>query len=141
MSDLGMRGLDDLMEKTREALQSVHGRRSPADAGTGSGEAAGGLVRVTAAAGRLQSLHLDPDAMRMTSHDLAAAIESAVNQALDGQGATGAGYVGETAGLEDVDARALADRVAEIQEMGVRQMREIGQAIADVMAQMRRGAS
>jgi hypothetical protein len=141
MSDLGMRGLDDLMDKTRDALQSVSAGRGPVDGATGSGEAAGGLVRASAAAGRLQSLHLGPEAMRMTARDLAAAIESAVNQALDAQGAVAAGYVGETAGLENVDARVLADRVAEIQEMGVRQMREIGQAIADVMAQMRRGAS
>jgi hypothetical protein len=143
VTDLGLPGFEDLAQQTRDALESVRAQRSSGAAhGTGSAEAAGGRVQVTAAAGRLQSLYLHPDAMLMTSLDLAAAIESAVNQALDGQAGeeSAAGHRGETAGLEDVDPRALAERVAEIQEQGIQQMREIGQAIADVMRQIREQA-
>lgn len=141
MTDLGVPGLDGLLQQTVEVLQLAQARRDSAGASQGSGEAADGLVQASAAAGRLQSLSLKPDAMQMTPAELAAAIVSAANQALGGEGTPGAwaSYGSETAGVENADARELAARVAEIQEQGIRQMRQIGQAIADIMSEIRKG--
>jgi DNA-binding protein YbaB len=125
---------DQMLTRSRELLRSMQSRPAgDAPEVEGEGEAAGGLVRVVAADGRLSSVELDPRVMRMPSAELAEQVLTAANAALDLAAARAP--VGDGAGV--VDPRALAEEVAEIQDQGVRQMAAISRAISAAVAQMR----
>jgi DNA-binding protein YbaB len=124
--DLGSAELDQMLSQARKTLESLRSSR-PQDADArGTGEAAGGQVRVVAASpGRLESLELDPRVMRMPSKDLAAHVLAAANAALDDLAA----QAPSAAGISVPDPGELAAAVADIQQQSVRQMAAISQAI------------
>jgi hypothetical protein len=135
MTELGLAGFDRLLEETRKALGTARPVPGEADATGryGGGQAAGGLVRAAAQRARLRSLTLDPRALAMAPRDLAAAIVTAVNAALDDLVPPGTG----TAGAGHPELTELAAKVAELQDEGLRQMAAIGQAIGDALARIR----
>lgn len=75
--------LDGRLRELRKASDGMRAAKERLSTLAGTGTAADGKVRVTwAAATGLDELHLDPRAMRMPSQDLAAAIKSAVTEAM-----------------------------------------------------------
>jgi DNA-binding protein YbaB len=84
----------------------------------GHGEAAGGLITVTAVpGGRLQDLRIDARAMRLTSEELAEEILNAANAALGDLQLAIRGAVGAP------DLEGLTESLKKIQEQAVPQMR------------------
>src|SRR5262249_15166400 len=93
---LGIETLDALLDRTRRALAaggSWEGTGSSEAAGSleaagrdteevglrGEGRAADGLIRATVSPNRLVSLHIDPEAARLSTSDMAEEIAAAVN--------------------------------------------------------------
>lgn len=140
-TELGERVMhgQDLDGKLREIRKVSDGMRAVRDrlAGlVGTGIAADGHVRVTwAAATGLDQLHLDPRAMRMPSHDLAAAIKLAVSDAM-------ADLRRQTAEVLRAETGASAgSSVAKIEEMRETfdsQMDDITKRIEDARRRMER---
>jgi DNA-binding protein YbaB len=125
--DLGSAELDQMLSQARKTLESLRSSRLPGADARGTGEAAGGQVRVVAASpGRLESLQLDPRVMRMPSKDLAACVLAAANAALEDLAA----QAPSTEGISVPDPGELAAAVADVQQQSVRQMAAISQAIA-----------
>jgi hypothetical protein len=132
----GVEGFDVLLERTRRALEAVSVAAMGRDGGGVSGEGAGadGLVRVRVSPRRVESLSVDPRAMRLGSQVLAAEIVSAVNAAFEGlwRAAGGADAVG--------DARAagagLAGQLRDLQNDSMRSMAMFTQGLADVVARL-----
>lgn len=101
----------------------------------GTGEAAGGRVRVRAVQpGRIEHLELEPSMLRLTGAELAREIESAVNVALaDLQGRAVA-----TAGPADLGA--LTGRLQEIQFDAERQFAKLTASLVEAQEQLVRRA-
>ncbi|MFI5835451.1 YbaB/EbfC family nucleoid-associated protein [Micromonospora sp. NPDC051300] len=112
-------GLGRVLSETMAALQrhNAAGQGEPPAPPEGTGEAADGLIRVTAGPpGRVTGLTLDPRVMRMPSETLAEQIEAAVNAALaDLQERATAAVPGE------VDLGSLGEQLRRIQEDAGRQ--------------------
>ncbi|MEV8630307.1 YbaB/EbfC family nucleoid-associated protein [Streptosporangium sp. NPDC051023] len=78
--DLGAEGFGHLLDSARQALRAAG---EPVPDVRGEGESAGGLVGATAGGvGTLESLRIDPRALRAGSQELAEQIVEAVNAAL-----------------------------------------------------------
>jgi hypothetical protein len=138
-ADFGVVGFDRLLEDTRRSLAQM---RTPAqDAGqampaTGTAAAADGQIEATVqSGGRLESLRMDPRALRMGSQALCEQIVLAVNAALDDLHTKAPG---PTPPAVDVDTAGLADRIGELQGQAVRQMSMFAQGIADALARIER---
>ncbi|WFE33439.1 YbaB/EbfC family nucleoid-associated protein [Micromonospora sp. WMMD975] len=122
-------GLGRVLSETMAALQ----RHNAADDGAppappeGVGEAADGLIRVTAGLpGRLTAVALDPRVMRMPSETLAEEIEAAVNAALtDLQEQATAAVPGQ------VDLGSLGEQLRRIQEDAGRQFNAFTDALVE----------
>ncbi len=125
--------LDQMLTRSRELLRGMQAARPDGDVPPPEAvsETAGGLVRAVAVNQRLTALELDPRAMRMASVELAEAVLTAVNGALDAARPA----TGEVAAM---DPRQLAEEVAKIQDQGVRQMAAITDAIGAAIAQVQR---
>src|SRR5437660_7206016 len=125
--DLGSAELDQLLSQTWARLESVETRRSADGAGDarGAGSAAGGKIRAVAAGGRLESLKLDPSALRLAPGELAGQIVTAVNAALDDLAAQAcpAGQVPLP------EPGVVAAQIAEIQRESMRQINALSLAI------------
>jgi hypothetical protein len=113
-------GLGRVLSETMSALgrftAAADGEAPPPPEGVG--EAADGLVRVTAGApGRISALTLDPRVMRLPSESLAEEIAAAVNAALaDLQEKATAAVPGQ------VDLGSLSEQLRRIQEDAGRQL-------------------
>ncbi|WP_336209384.1 hypothetical protein [Nonomuraea sp. LPB2021202275-12-8] len=133
--DLGAADFDSLIEATRRAVESV--RTGPVDLPDVRHEAGGPdeLVRVTAvlteSGAALDSLHLDPRAMRLNSHDLAERIVRTANEAL--RGLAGAA---ERLAVPELD-RLVAD-LHDLQDLSVRRLGAFTDTITDVLGQLER---
>ncbi|MGP4026093.1 YbaB/EbfC family nucleoid-associated protein [Actinomadura sp. 3N407] len=137
--------LEHLLNETRAALgtqgasggEGSGGRPDGTASGPsakGHGEAAGGLVRATVSAdGEIESIDLAPRAMRMSSEEIGEHVAEAVNTAFQGLRADPAGPPAG-ADTEQITARARA-----VQDMSMRQMQQMTQSIADLMAQLHGG--
>jgi DNA-binding protein YbaB len=131
-------GIEHLVSQTLRTLNQARGATAKTDDGAepaeplrGYGEAADGLVRVTAAAGgRLEELQLDPRVMRMSTVSLAEEIVSAANAAL----ADLQGRIREGAAGPDLDG--LTERLKEVREQSVPQLRKFLQALTDAQARI-----
>jgi DNA-binding protein YbaB len=122
-------GLERARQELRELVATASGLE--AERPEGYGEAADGMVQVTVVDGRLSNVELNPRALRLASHDLAAAITEAANAAL--------------ADLESkypvpsyptVNVEALEAELAQAQAQSARQMREYQQTIDEALRQI-----
>ena len=96
----------------------------------GHGEAAEGMVRVTAAEGRLTAVELNSRVMRLASQDLAEAFAEAANAALADLEAK---Y--PRTNYPAVDIATLETQLAEAQQQALLQMRRYDQSINDALRQ------
>ncbi|MGC4893713.1 YbaB/EbfC family nucleoid-associated protein [Micromonospora sp. DT31] len=112
-------GFGRVLSETMSALrrQAAEGHDEQITPPEGVGEAADGMIRVTAGPpGRVTALTLDPRVMRMASEALAEEIEAAVNAALtDLQEQATAAVAGE------VDLGSLGEQLRRVQEDAGRQ--------------------
>jgi DNA-binding protein YbaB len=138
---LGPAGIDELLRRTRESLAMMRGDRPDSPEGPdeareirGTAESADGMIRATVAPGsRLESVALDPRAMRMASESLAEEITRTVNAAFADlrERAAEAG-----SGVGAPDAEALAGQLRDLQDESVRRMAAFGQAMNEVLARL-----
>ncbi|MFC4052742.1 YbaB/EbfC family nucleoid-associated protein [Actinomadura syzygii] len=137
----GMAGseLEHLLNLTRAALGTEpQGAAKPDQPGgpkaEGRGEAADGLIRATVSAdGEIKSIDLAPRAMRMSSEEIGEHVATAVNAAF------GDLRAGPAAPLDAAATERLAAQARELQDMSMRQMRQMAQSISDLMAQLHGG--
>lgn len=123
-------GLDRLLGQAMQALGQAQGAAGDSAEDSepihGHGEAADGMIKVTAeAGGRLAGIELDPRVLRMTTVALADELIAAVNAAL----ADLQGRIKDALAGPDLDS--LAAQLKEVQEQSTRQMGTFLQALAD----------
>lgn len=124
-------GLDQMRRELRELATAATGPDGqPLE---GHGEAANGLVRVSAVHARLSAMTLDPRAMRLASRDLAEAFVTAANAALADLAAKH-----PEASAPTIDLAALEAQLAEVQQQGLAQLRQYTQSITDALARLDR---
>lgn len=100
----------------------------------GQGWAADGLVRVTAAlGGRIESVEIEPAAMRLPSPDLAEAVRVATNAALADLRTTIAGATGVP------DTTAIMDQLREVQRTAVPQLQGFVDTLTRVQQRLASG--
>jgi hypothetical protein len=144
MANLGGTDFDRLLEDARRSLETIRSSSPTPDPGRGgeptrgTGEAGAGRITATVAAGgRLESIRMDPRALRMGSEELCEQIVLAVNAAFDDlRIKIGTEAAGESAG----DPAELTDQLRDLQDQSMRQMAVYTQAINDALGQLgRRG--
>jgi DNA-binding protein YbaB len=124
-------GLEQVRQQMRELAAAATGPDgAPLE---GYGEAANGMLRVTAAGGRLSLVELDPRVMRLPSEQLAEAFVQAANAALTDLAAK---YPAITTPGADLDT--MERQLAEAQQQGAQQLRRYEQTISDALAQLGR---
>ncbi|MBM0256591.1 YbaB/EbfC family nucleoid-associated protein [Micromonospora sp. 4G55] len=125
---LGESALEEQLAQARAALREVSRTVTPRERVESVGEAADGRIRVTLGTdGRVSAVDLDPRVLREGAEHLAEELRRAVNAALDGQD-------DDPAAAEPMpDLAAMTATVERLQDQGLRQMREISQAISDTM--------
>lgn len=116
-----------------DTLRSEGAGVEPGDSepASGNGQALDGLIQVTAQAGRVTEIQLDPRAMRLPSQTLAEELLAATNAAL-------ADLESKAAAQDAItfDPQALSAQLAEVQDMSVRQMERYTTSISDVLARL-----
>jgi len=125
--------LDATFDQVRRQVADLAAAQSRGEEAEAVGEAADGMVRVTATGGRVSKVELDPRVMRMQSAMLAEEFARAANAALDAlrdQYAAGAPPL--------VDAAALADELDRVHDDGIRAMRRYSESISHALAQVTR---
>lgn len=128
--DPSPQALEHLLSQTQRNLDDVVASSTSAEEARGEGESARGQIRAAAVIGRLESLTVGRQAMRMASHELAEQIRTAVNAALEDLRSTTRGP-GPTSG---VDTAELSAQVREIQDMSLAHMRTYSRALRDIMS-------
>ncbi|MGN9776405.1 YbaB/EbfC family nucleoid-associated protein [Micromonospora sp. H33] len=134
---------DRLFEQTRQVLASMRapGEAAPGDGpevepARGVGSAAGGQVEVVMIGQRVESVTLDPRALRMGADLLGEQLVQAMNAALDDlrhQAAT-------DAQAPAVDPEQLGRTLDELQNESVRSMSAMTEALADAVRRIQQGA-
>ncbi|WP_345439116.1 hypothetical protein [Actinoallomurus vinaceus] len=119
----GLEQLLSLAQSNVDDALAVTGGREDA---RGEGSAARGKIRVVAATDRVESVTVDRQVMRMTSHELAEQLRTAVNSALDDVPAKAVEQAG-------VNLDELRQRVREVQDMSLEQMHSYTRALRDIM--------
>ncbi|MET9022143.1 YbaB/EbfC family nucleoid-associated protein [Actinopolymorpha sp. NPDC004070] len=128
----------DMVGRLQEQLARARQASAPDDpdaasAPAGTGEVLDGRLRVTLTAGRVSAVHLDPRALRLPSEDLAAAIQEAVNAAIDAHNEQA------TAGLPGVPPLAeLSRTLDEVTDASRRAMAQSAQAMREALAGVQR---
>ncbi|MEH0824335.1 MULTISPECIES: YbaB/EbfC family nucleoid-associated protein [unclassified Micromonospora] len=127
---LGESALEEQLAQARAALREVSRGVTPRERVESVGEAADGRIRVILGTdGRVSAVDLDPRVLREGAEHLAEELRRAVNAALDGQD--------DPAASEPMpDLTAMTATVERLQDQGLRQMREISQAISDTMRKL-----
>ncbi|MCO6011602.1 YbaB/EbfC family nucleoid-associated protein [Actinoallomurus purpureus] len=129
--DPSPKGLEHLLEETRNLVDAVAGSAKDTPQVEGEGSAADGRIRVVAPpGGRLTSLEIDRRALRMASEELAAHVVTAVNAALDDLEAKSR----EQSEAPRVDRR----RLQALRETSTEQMASYTRALRDLMAGIER---
>jgi DNA-binding protein YbaB len=130
--DTGDHGLEHLLTQARRTAQaaSVPAAADEAADHRGEGTDADGKVRAVAVmGGRIETLHIDPEAMRAASYELGERAVTAVNAALEAvQGQARAAS----------DQEDLAARVKAVQDLSLEHMRAYSQALAGLMGSIER---
>ncbi|MEU7930193.1 YbaB/EbfC family nucleoid-associated protein [Micromonospora echinofusca] len=128
---LGESALEQQLAQARAALREVGGAAAPRERTESVAEAAEGRIRVTLGTdGRVSAVDIDPRVLREGSEYLAAELRQAVNAALDGQDDGGA----TTEPMPDL--AAMTATIERLQDQGLRQMREISQAVSETMRKL-----
>jgi DNA-binding protein YbaB len=122
-------GLGQAVEQMRLLAQMSADGEPP----IGRGEAAGGLVRATAANGRISAVEINPKAMRLPSQELAEAMTEAANTALADMESKYPALP-----IPPIDPAALQAQLAEAHDQGIREMRSYTQSIAESLARFGR---
>lgn len=123
-------GFDGELDRVRRELRDL-AATTEGEPPEGYGEAAEGMVVVTAVNGRLSSVELNPRALRLASHELAEAFAAAANAALTDMESRYA-----VPAYPSFDPGRLDAQLAEIQEQSARQKREYQQTIDDALRQL-----
>ena len=122
--------LEELLTRTREAIEASFGNRSPQVEVRGEGTDPDGHVRAVAVSGgRIETVEFAPQAVRLGSHRLAECALAAVNAALADLEAKAA----EAAGLTGPQADALRERLREMQDLSLQQLRSYSRSLQDLM--------
>lgn len=128
----GDHGMEDLLAQARRSVAAVSVPAAPgAEAAEirGEGTDAEGQIRAVAGLGdRIETLHIDPKAMRAASFELGERVVTAVNAALDAVRAEARELAG-AAGQADFAAQLQA-----VQDLSLQHMRAYTQALAGLMA-------
>ncbi|MEU6074472.1 YbaB/EbfC family nucleoid-associated protein [Micromonospora sp. NPDC047074] len=128
---LGEEALERQLAQTRAALREVSGGAVPRERAESVAEAADGRIRVTLGGdGRVSAVEIDPRVLREGSEYLADELRQAVNTALDAQDD------GAVAAEPMPDLAALNSTIERLQDQGLRQMREISQAVSETMRKL-----
>jgi hypothetical protein len=133
---VGVEALEGLLDRTRQALDAAGSVDLRAGSVSAEGVAAGGLIRASVSPNRVESVRIDPRAMRLGSAELAVQVSAAINAAFM--------ELRERAGLEEVrreaQARAavVSGQLREVQDDAMRSMAMISQALTDAVAQFGR---
>ncbi|MGC4787215.1 YbaB/EbfC family nucleoid-associated protein [Micromonospora sp. DT178] len=128
---LGESALEQQLAQARAALREVGGAAAPRERSESVAEAADGRIRVTLGTdGRVSAVDIDPRVLREGSEYLAAELRQAVNAALDGQDD------GVAASEPMPDLAAMTATIERLQDQGLRQMREISQAVSETMRKL-----
>ncbi|WP_139585507.1 YbaB/EbfC family nucleoid-associated protein [Micromonospora orduensis] len=132
---------DRLFQQTRQALASMRSTGQVPDGldvqpARGTGSAAGGQVEVVAVGQRVESVTVDPRALRMGAEMLGEQITLAVNAALDDLRLA----AGEAADAPAVDPVALGQQLDELQNESVRSMAAMTDALTDAVRRIQQAA-
>ncbi len=133
---------DRLFQQTRRALASMRSTGPAPDdelgvePARGTGSAAGGQVEVVAVGQRVESVTVDPRALRMGAEMLGEQITLAVNAALDDLRL----QAGTAAEAPDVDPAALGQQLDELQNESVRSMAAMTDALTDAVRRIQQAA-
>jgi hypothetical protein len=127
--DPSPQGLEHLLNVTQRNLDDVVAASGDTEDLRGEGEAARGQIRVVAVVGRVESVTVEPQAMRMASHELAEQLRTALNTALSDLRSS-AGTGGATTGMKTEE---LSARARELQDMSLAQLRTYTRALRDIM--------
>ncbi|NUT36731.1 MAG: YbaB/EbfC family nucleoid-associated protein [Hamadaea sp.] len=139
MSDLSsiVGDIDRLMEAAQREAEKARDAQAQVGAAA-SGTALDGKVTVKLAAdGRVSELVLDDEVMSMSAQQLAREISSAFNHAWAGARSQDPA----AAAVAAIDPAALASRMQELREEGVRSMQRITESLGDVMQKIDRRLS
>ncbi|MBM0234583.1 YbaB/EbfC family nucleoid-associated protein [Micromonospora sp. STR1_7] len=137
-----MTEFDRLFQQTRQALASMRSTGQAPDDGTGvqpargTGSAAGGQVEVVAVGQRVESVTVDPRALRMGAEMLGEQITLAVNAALDDLRL----QAGDAVDAPAVDPVALGQQLDELQNESVRSMAAMTDALTDAVRRIQQAA-
>jgi DNA-binding protein YbaB len=123
-------GFDGELARVRQELRDL-AATTDGEPPEGYGEAAEGMIAVTAVNGRLSSVELNPRVLRMASEELAEAFAAAVNAALADMESK---Y--RVPAYPSFDPGRLDAQLAEVEEQSARQMREYRQTIDDALRQL-----
>ncbi|WP_410811877.1 YbaB/EbfC family nucleoid-associated protein [Micromonospora sp. 067-2] len=134
---------DRLFQQTRQALASMRTTGQVPDDGPagrparGAGSAAGGQVEVVMVGQRVESVTLDPRALRMGAELLGEQITLAVNAALDDLRLQAADA---SVDAPPVDTVALDQTLDELQNESVRSMAAMTEALTDAVRRIQQAA-
>jgi hypothetical protein len=128
--DPSHQGLEHLLSLTQRNLDDVVAATGNAEDLRGEGEAARGQIRAVAVVGRVESVTIERQAMRMASHDLAEQLRAAVNAALDDLRSSAR----DQAPAFGVNTEELTEQVRQVQDMSLAHMRTYTRALRDIMS-------
>ncbi|MET8526138.1 YbaB/EbfC family nucleoid-associated protein [Micromonospora sp. NPDC005172] len=132
---------DRLFQQTRQALASMRSTGQVPDGldvepARGTGSAAGGQIEVVAVGQRVESVTVDPRALRMGTEMLGEQITLAVNAALDDLRLA----AGDPGDAPEVDPVALGQQLDELQNESVRSMAAMTDALTDAVRRIQQAA-
>ncbi|MFL6055265.1 MAG: hypothetical protein ACJ72W_20525 [Actinoallomurus sp.] len=128
--DPSPQGVEHLLDLSLRNLQDAITTVGNAADLRGEGKSARGQIRAVAVIGRVQSVTIERQAMRMASHDLAEQLGTAVNAALEDLRSKAGRGRPEANGT---DVEDLTTRVREVQDMSLNHMRTYTRALRDIM--------
>ena len=128
--------LGDGLDQVRQQLRELASAATDADGQPfrGQGEAMDGQVKVTAEAGRLSLVELNPRVMRASSQELADAFTEAANAAL----ADLASKLPAVSAPPPIDVAALEGQLADAQDQARRRLAQFTRSVDEAMARIER---
>jgi DNA-binding protein YbaB len=124
------------LDEVRQQLRGLASAATDADGQPhrGQGEAMDGMVKVTAEAGRLSLVELNPRVMRASSQELAEAFTEAANAALTDL----ASKLPAVSAPPSVDVAALESQLADAQDQARRRLAQFARSVDEAMSRIER---